>query len=125
GSAPLAVLTNKPEAPTRRLLDAFELSRYFKWVIGGDSACPRKPDPKGLLSLVHAAEATTDTTLLVGDSMIDVETGRRARVRTLVALYGFGHLRGELELTDAEWTAATTAEVGAAITRFTSTAAPS
>jgi phosphoglycolate phosphatase len=117
--APLAVLTNKPEAPTRRLLDAFDLARYFKWVIGGDSAVPRKPDPAGLLHLVHAANATTDATLLVGDSMIDVETGRRARVRTLVALYGFGHLRDELELTDAEWTAATPADVGVAIARFT------
>jgi phosphoglycolate phosphatase len=42
---PLAVLSNKPEAPTRVLLDAFDLSPYFRWVQGGDSAFPRKPHP--------------------------------------------------------------------------------
>src|ERR1043165_4483525 len=42
-TATLAVLTNKPEAPSRRLLDAFKLASYFPSVIGGDSGPPRKP----------------------------------------------------------------------------------
>src|SRR5688572_22661880 len=33
----LAVLTNKPEAPSRRLLEAFGLAPRFREVIGGDS----------------------------------------------------------------------------------------
>ena len=43
--ASLALLTNKPEPPTHRLLDAFGLARYFPRVIGGEAAFPRKPDP--------------------------------------------------------------------------------
>ena len=49
---PLAVLTNKPEAPSRRLLDAFGLARHFRRVIGGDSGPARKPDPAGLHALM-------------------------------------------------------------------------
>src|SRR5262245_32046345 len=75
---PLAVLTNKPEAPTRRLLDAFALAPYFTWVVGGDSRFPRKPDPAALRSLMEQAAAKPDQTMLVGDSMVDVETARRA-----------------------------------------------
>ncbi len=90
--APVAVLTNKPELPTRRLLDAFGLSPSVRWVVGGDSGYPRKPDPAGLRSLVSAAGVVPDATLLVGDSMVDVETGRRAGVRVCVARYGFGGL---------------------------------
>ena len=99
---PLAVLTNKPEAPTRRLLDAFALAPLFTWVVGGDSRFPRKPDPAALRSLIDQAAATPDRTMLVGDSMVDVETARRAGARMCVARYGFGRLRGEPGLDDVD-----------------------
>ena len=44
----LAVLTNKPQHHTDRLLDALDLRRYFVQAIGGDTAHGRKPDPTGL-----------------------------------------------------------------------------
>jgi len=113
--AELAVLTNKPEAPTRRLLEAFEMSGLFGRVVGGDSAFPRKPDPGGLQALMREAGATTETTLFVGDSMIDVETARRAGTRICVALYGFGRLRGELVLTGEELLADSPKELGRVI----------
>ena len=96
--ARLAVLTNKPEAPARRLLDALDLAPRFARVIGGDSGFPRKPDPAAVRHLMEEAGDSPHATLLVGDSMIDVETARRSDVRMCVALYGFGRLRGPLEL---------------------------
>lgn len=107
----LAVLTNKPEAPSRRLLEAFGLAGSFQRVIGGDSGPPRKPDPAGLVELMHEFNAGPSETWLIGDSMIDVETARRAGVRMCVALYGFGQLRGELVLDGAERTVLTAAEI--------------
>jgi phosphoglycolate phosphatase len=120
GRASLALLSNKPEAPSRRLLDAFDLARYFPHVLGGDSAFPRKPDPAGLWHLVAAAGATPASTLLVGDSMIDVETARRGGVRLAVALYGFGGLRGDLVLSPAEraWSAERPPDLSGVIERF-------
>jgi len=108
---PLAVLTNKPEEPTRALLDAFDLSSSFSRIIGGDSSYPRKPDPAGLHALMTEFNNTPETTWLVGDSMIDVETARRAGTRMCVVLYGFGQLRGELVLDGRESQAGTAAEV--------------
>ena len=101
-AAPLAVLTNKPERPTKRLLDAFGLSPLVRWVIGGDSGYPRKPDPAGLLALVSTAGVALDATLLVGDSMVDIDTARRAGVRVCVARYGFGGARTPLTLAAGE-----------------------
>jgi phosphoglycolate phosphatase len=98
----LAVLTNKPDDPTRRLLETFDLARFFQCVIGGDGAHPRKPDPAGLQALMREYDAAPAATWLVGDSMIDVETARRAGTRMCVALYGFGQLRGELVLDGTE-----------------------
>jgi phosphoglycolate phosphatase len=117
-SAALAVLTNKPEPPSRRLLEAFALSPRFGWVIGGDSGFPRKPDPAGLRHLMSAADVPPARTLVVGDSMIDVETARRADASVCVAKYGFGHLRGGLLLRPGEAVAEAPAEVAAVIARF-------
>jgi len=102
GRALLAVLTNKPEAPTLRLLEAFSLRPRFRWVIGGDSTFPRKPEPAGLDHLITRAGVSRAGVLLVGDSMIDVHTARRAGVRLCAALYGFGRARGDLVLDPAD-----------------------
>jgi phosphoglycolate phosphatase len=118
--ASLAVLTNKPEPPTHRLLDAFGLARYFPRVIGGDAAFPRKPDPAALQFLMKDAGTAPATTLMVGDSMIDIETAHRAGTPVCVAMYGFGKLRGELVLRGEELLAETPADVGLVIERFLS-----
>ena len=49
----LALLTNKPLAATRRILEGLDLARYFPAdaVVGGDGTLPRKPDPTGLRHL--------------------------------------------------------------------------
>jgi phosphoglycolate phosphatase len=96
--APVALLTNKPERPSLRLLDAFELLSSFSWVIGGDGVFPRKPDPAGLCDLMIRAGATAEATLMIGDSAIDAETARRAGVPLCLARYGFGGLRGPIAL---------------------------
>lgn len=101
GRASLAVLTNKPEQPSRRLLEAFDLAGAFAQIIGGDSDFPRKPDPAGLIHLMSMAGAAgAADTLLVGDSPIDLETGRRAGVRVCIARYGFG---ASESMTGAAW----------------------
>jgi len=89
--APMAVLTNKPLAATRRILDGLGLATFFgDAVIGGDGPLPRKPEPAGLQHLAWAAGVAVGSTLLVGDSIIDWETARRASARICLARYGFG-----------------------------------
>jgi phosphoglycolate phosphatase-like HAD superfamily hydrolase len=49
--------------------------------------------------------------------MIDVETARRAGTKMCVALYGFGHLRGELVLEGTEAVARTPSEISDIVTK--------
>ena len=90
--AQLAVLTNKPVAPTRRILAGLDLAHYFpeSAVIGGDGPFPRKPDASGLRHLSAQAGVPVSTTLLVGDSAIDLQTARNAGAAICLAEYGFG-----------------------------------
>lgn len=106
---PLAVLTNKPQGATDRILSALGLTANFRTVIGGDTTAGRKPDPAGLLSIVRDAGVTPAETILVGDSPIDVETARRAGTRICVAAWGFGFRGGERR--DGELLAAAPADV--------------
>jgi phosphoglycolate phosphatase len=100
--ASLAVLTNKPVTLSRRILDALGVGRHFRWVIGGDEQFARKPDPAGLRHVMREADVVPDATLFVGDSMIDLETARRAGVRLCVVMHGFGRTRGNLRLSDED-----------------------
>ena len=90
--AALAVLTNKPLAATRRILDGLDLARHFPAdaVFGGDGPFPRKPDPAALCQLITSANATAASTLMVGDSVIDWRTARAAATGVCLARYGFG-----------------------------------
>jgi len=90
--APLAVLTNKPIAATRRILEGLDLARFFDpaAVLGGDGPLPRKPDPAGLLELCARAGVDAGDAMLVGDSLVDWKTARNAGAQVCLARYGFG-----------------------------------
>jgi len=87
----LAVLTNKPLGATRSILDELGLAPYFgERVLGGDGPHPRKPDAAGLTALISSAGVTPEHTLMVGDSVVDFRTARRAGAQACMARYGFG-----------------------------------
>lgn len=85
-----AVLTNKPLAPTKAIVDGLGLSVFFgDAIVAGDGKWGRKPEPEGLLSLVTRAGVERNEALLVGDSKIDLETAQAAGVAMCLARYGF------------------------------------
>jgi phosphoglycolate phosphatase len=86
----LALLTNKPREQSVKILEAFALSRYFQWIVGGDGPWPRKPSPDGVRFLMTQAAAGPGETVLIGDSAVDLQTSRNAGVRICLARYGFG-----------------------------------
>jgi phosphoglycolate phosphatase len=90
GRHALAVLTNKPQRASERLIAHFGWTRCFFAVVGGDTSYGRKPEPAALHALRAQSGASAAETLLVGDSWVDVETARRAGVRVCFAGYGFG-----------------------------------
>ena len=87
----LGVLTNKPRNASLRVLDGLGLTRHFARVVGGDGLDGRKPNPAGLLSLMATTNARAGQTMLVGDSLVDLQAGRNAGVTVCVARYGFGY----------------------------------
>ena len=62
----------------------------FDVIIGGDSVNSKKPDPEGLISILKKLNVSADEAVLIGDSPVDVETGKRAGVYTCITNFGFG-----------------------------------
>ncbi len=93
---PQVILTNKPGRFSHELLRALGLSGYFSAVIAGDSGYPKKPHPAGIQALLRSYEVPPQDALLIGDSLVDIRTGRNADVPTVVIGHGFTD-RAELE----------------------------
>ncbi len=86
----LAVLTNKPVGFSRDLLAGLGLADFFRFVYGGNSFDKKKPDPVGVVKLLHDTETPPQATLVVGDSETDVQTARNAGVWACGVTYGIG-----------------------------------
>ncbi len=87
-SFPLAVLSNKGEAISRRILKQLGLDRYLREVVGGDTLPTRKPNPGGLYLLADRLGAQASRLLLVGDSWVDADTAQAAGCAFAMALWG-------------------------------------
>ena len=100
----VAVLTNKPAAAAGRILEVLGLRGLLDEVVGGDGPYPRKPAPASLFALMRGAGSTPASTLLVGDSAIDLHTARAAGSRCCIVRYGFGHgTLNSAQLSADEW----------------------
>lgn len=86
---PQAVLTNKPVRISNRILEGLDLGDAFLRVYGGNSFETKKPDPEGLLRLMGEAEVAPSSTLMVGDSTVDIQTARNAGCASCGVTYGF------------------------------------
>lgn len=85
----MAVLSNKPVNPSRAIVKALGLGDFFVRVYGGNSFETKKPDPLGVNTLLKETGVAREETMIVGDSSIDVLTGRNAGIATCGVTYGF------------------------------------
>lgn len=87
---PMAVLTNKPERISVRILNSLGLANYFRVIYGGNSFESKKPDPFGANKILQELGVAAREALIVGDSEVDVQTARNAGTQAAAVNYGFG-----------------------------------
>ena len=76
------VVSNKREDLCRELIHRLGAEHFFQDIVGGDTFAQRKPDPMPVLKMVQKFDADRRSTMLIGDSIVDMESGRRAGVFT-------------------------------------------
>ena len=88
-----AVVTNKHHRFAAALLARLRLSDCIDVVIGGDTCARRKPDPEPLLHACRQLQVSVSETLMVGDSVNDVEAARAAGMPIVCVSYGYNEGR--------------------------------
>ncbi|MCU0668912.1 MAG: HAD-IA family hydrolase [Myxococcota bacterium] len=100
--ADLAIASNKPATFLVPMVERLGIARHFAAVLGGDSLPVRKPDPRVIEAVAARVRSSRrrlhETIWMVGDSAVDIETGRAAGARTIGCAWG---LRGRDELREA------------------------
>jgi len=85
----LGIVTNKPERFVGPLLEQMGLAGWFELTIGGDTLATKKPDPAPLLTAMERLRGTCGTTVMVGDSVADIQAAQAARIPCVAVRYGY------------------------------------
>lgn len=85
----LAVVTNKPEAPSRLILKHLGILDFFETVVGGDTLPVKKPDPGPVLEACRRLDVAPGQAAMVGDSPGDMKAARAAGTQAIAVAYGY------------------------------------
>ncbi len=88
-SLPWGIVTNKPKWLTTPLLEQMALDKRAAVVICGDTLDKRKPHPLPLIVAAETIGIACDDCVYIGDDPRDIAAGRAARMKTLIASYGY------------------------------------
>jgi phosphoglycolate phosphatase len=89
GNVAMAVLTNKPVNPSRRIIKGLGMEELFVRVYGGNSFETKKPDSLGALTLLRETSTEPAEAVMIGDSQNDVLTARNSGMWSVAVTYGF------------------------------------
>ncbi len=85
----MGLFTNKIQPLTERVLEILGIRRFFGFVVGAEGGFPMKPDPAGLLHMLERSGCGAGDSFMIGDGAVDLETGRRAGIKTALVTYGY------------------------------------
>ena len=83
------IVTNKFARFTLPLVQALNLSQRAACVVSGDTTPFSKPHPAPLLHALATAGVEATAAMYIGDDQRDIDAGRAAGLRTVVASYGY------------------------------------
>lgn len=86
---PWGIVTNKPEWLTTPLLEQLALHNNAAVVICGDSLEQRKPHPLPLIVAAETIGIDCQSCVYIGDDPRDIDAGKAAKMKTLIAAYGY------------------------------------
>ena len=91
----LAVASNRPTRFSRIIVRQLEIKKYFDYILCGDKVARPKPYPDILLKILNRLSLKPQEAIYVGDMTIDVQTGKRANIKTVAVTTG-SHSAAEL-----------------------------
>jgi HAD superfamily hydrolase (TIGR01549 family) len=107
---PMCTITTGGVARVERFLDHYGVLEHFKAVVGATTTRFMKPHPEPLYYAANAMGVQPGECLMIGDTTIDIRTGKSAGAQTVGVLCGFG-TEAELKRTGAGLILRTTSDL--------------
>ena len=85
----LAVLSNKPDRQTVKVVKEIFGDNIFDYAQGQKDGIRRKPAPDGVWYLMEQMQVSKEECLYIGDSEVDAATGKNAGLKTIGVPWGF------------------------------------
>lgn len=92
-----AVLSNKPDEFTQRIIQELGLSSLFDQVLGATNYFDRKPSGESLEHFLKELNIAPNRAMMIGDGDADVLAGKNAGMYTCAVTYGY-RSKTELEI---------------------------
>lgn len=86
---PWGIVTNKPHRFTLPLMQALGYAERAGCLVSGDTCARAKPYPDPLLKAAEMLGIPPERCLFLGDDIRDIEAGRAAGTKNLIARYGY------------------------------------
>lgn len=93
----IGILSNKPDEFVQEIVNKY-FNNKFDVVYGHRKDYATKPNPESLLTVINELELKESEVIYIGDSNVDMLTGKNANIRTIGVAWGF---RGSEELKEA------------------------
>lgn len=103
-NTPKIIVTNKSQGFSDKIAKGLDLMPHFEGLFGGDTEFPKKPDPAVVRHLLDRFQVPPEETVIIGDSRVDIETGKNSGILTCGVTWGF-RPRSELEESQCDWIA--------------------
>jgi len=110
----IALFTANGEKSTNYILRRFRLMRFFDAIITRESVLAVKPDPAHLEAALEALKVSSEETIVVGDSIRDMECARQLKVLAVGVATGFSSVE-ELTRAGADYLASSSTDIPALI----------
>jgi HAD superfamily hydrolase (TIGR01549 family) len=84
----IGIVTLKHTPVAKEVLNKLNLLSYIDYVEGDDDVSELKPSPDHIIRLCRALEVKPEESVLIGDTTMDITSGKSAKCRTIGVLWG-------------------------------------
>ena len=95
----MAVVSNKFQEGTERLIKKFFPHIPFAAILGNRPGFPLKPDPAIIEEVLRLTGTNKEDALMVGDSQTDMQTARNCGIRAIAVSWGYRPMKSAEGLT--------------------------
>lgn len=85
----ISLLTTKGQDQAERIIEHFNLQKYFSFIMGRRIGMPIKPSGEPLEIICREVNVSPADTLMIGDSELDIRCGKNAAAETCGVTYGY------------------------------------